>query len=370
VYIGYYPSWSDNWFSSKTWNGTDLTDDQILSASKLARLPGTYTHVSLSFAQPDFKYSANQATWAGTGLNFNAAPADIKAAIRVLHARGIKVMLAVGGATYNSWETLAAEGVAGSGTTINALKQIQTDLGLDGLEIDYEITGSTALVQQYTNVIKAMRLAATGRKLALAAWSTGGDCTSETEAAGLNEAAAAKAACNGKTSYWSGSAGRERLVFGGAAPKVAPSTIDYLNIMSYDAQTFHYDGVTAWQLYRDLFPNTTTVSIGLETAPEGWSGGMLVVKAADAQCAGSVITADQFGTVKGTSAYTYSVERYAAAVKAARANSNPRDGAMLWHVLKTASLSCGNSVIASPGAITGEISTQFGLPIDSRYSWQ
>lgn len=360
VFFGYYPSWSDNWFSSNDWAGNPLSDDQILVASKLARVPGTYTHISLSFAQPNFSWTAGQNVWTGSGLNFNASPRDIKRAIDVLHRRGIKVMLAVGGATYNEWAALAAEGAAGSGEKITALRAIQADLGLDGLEIDYEITGSASLKTEYANVIKALKLAAGSNKLALAAWSTGADCTSETSNTGV-------AACNGRTSFWGGSAGRERLVFEGSSPLVNPSQIDYLNIMSYDAQTEHYDGVTAWKLYRDLFPSTTVVSIGLETAPEGWAGGMLVVNNADAQCKGSTISADQFGAVNPGA---YSVQRYLDAVKVTRANSNPKDGAMLWHVLKTANETCGNSVVASPGAITDKVSEVFGLKLDRRYSWQ
>jgi hypothetical protein len=360
VFFGYYPSWSDNWFSSNDWAGNALSDDGVLVASKLARVPGTYTHISLSFAQPNFSWTAGQNTWTGSGLNFNASPRDIKRAIDVLHSRGIKVMLAVGGATYNEWAALAAEGSAGSGAKITALRAIQADLGLDGLEIDYEITGSASLKTEYANVIKAMRIAAGSNKLALAAWSTGADCTSETANAGV-------AACNGRTSFWGGSAGRERLVFEGNNPLVNPAQVDYINIMSYDAQTEHYDGVTAWKLYRDLFPSTTVVSIGLETAPEGWAGGMLVVNNVDAQCKGSTISADQFGS---SNPGAYSVERYLAAVKTARANSNLRDGTMLWHVLKTANQTCGNSVVASPGAITDKVSNMFGLPLDKRYSWQ
>jgi GH18 family chitinase len=373
VYTGYYPTWSDNWFSSTDWQGNKLSDDAILKASKLARLPATYTHVSLSFADPaggasSFGWQGLTANvWTGTGLNFNAAPVDIAAAISILHKRNIKVVLAVGGATYGNWSELAAEGAAGSGTSIASLAQLMKDLVIDGLEVDYEVGGTdTATVNQYANSIKALRIAATqgGGTLSLAAWSTGADCTVAT-------GTSAKA-CGGTASYWSGNAGRERLVFGGTSPLVNPAVVDFLNVMSYDAQTNYYDGVTAWNLYRDMFPNTTTVSIGFETAPEGWAGGMLVVHAADAQCAGSVIAKDQFWNVEGTSSYTYSVERYANAVKnhVATTNFNPRDGAMLWQVLKTATAACGSAAVASPGTIAAEISAVFGLPLDSRDAWQ
>ena len=93
--------------------------------------------------------------WSGTGINFNGRPSDIKAAIDVLHARNIKVILAVGGATYNNWSQLAAEGHAGGGATINALAQVMQDLGFDGLDVDFEIEGLDA----YAGAVKAMRKA-------------------------------------------------------------------------------------------------------------------------------------------------------------------------------------------------------------------
>jgi Cellulose binding domain len=128
VYVGYYPSWSDNWFSAKDWAGKALSDDQILNASKMARIPGTYTHVVAAFAQPNFTWSTSTNftanAWTGTGLNFNAGPQDIQRAIDVLHARGIKVLVAVGGATYNDWGALAAENGNANGTITKALAQM------------------------------------------------------------------------------------------------------------------------------------------------------------------------------------------------------------------------------------------------------
>ena len=54
-------------------------------------------------------------------------------------------------------------------------------------------------------------------------------------------------------------------------PAVA-GMLDMVNVMSYDARFEHYDGVTAYNQYRSLFPSRTIVSIGLESAPEGWAG--------------------------------------------------------------------------------------------------
>ena len=359
-FVGYYPSWSDNWFSSKDWSGKDLSDDQILSASKLARVPGTYTHVVLAFANPNLSWfriiNFLGNTWDGSGLNFNAQPLDIKRVIDVLHKRNIKVLLAVGGATYNDWGPMAAENGNPGGPIVNSLMKIMLDLGLDGLEIDYEVDDLN--ITQYMGIVNSMRMAVDraggGRILSLAGWSTGADCT---RLSGTN-------ACGGATSFWGGRAGRERLVF--SDPAFA-AKINMVNVMSYDARFENYDGVKAWQLYRDVFPKTTIVNIGLETAPEGWAGGMLVVDDADAQCTGATLLKDQFGTSLNQ---PYSVNRYASAVTTSRPNSHPRDGAMLWQILKTANASCGTATVASPGTVAKKISTLYGLPADDRSQWK
>ncbi len=360
VYVGYYPSWSDNWFSAKDWAGNALSDDQILNASKMACIPGTYTHVVAAFAQPNFTWSTSANftanAWTGTGLNFNAGPQDIKRAIDVLHARGMKVLVAVGGATYNDWAALAAENGNANGPITNALKQMMLDVGFDGLDVDYEVDGIDT--PKFTGAVNAMRKAvdlanaadnSTNRWLALAGWSTGADPAG---------------------TYWGGKSGGERLVFSQAG---MADKIDMVSIMSYDARFEHYDGVKAWQYYRNLFSNKTIVNIGLETAPEGWAGGMLVVEDADAQCTGSKILGNQAfeDLTNATLANSaYSVNRYAGAVKVTRQNSNPRDGAMLWQILKTATATCGSATVASPGTIAAKISVLYGLPADPRAAWK
>jgi hypothetical protein len=258
----------------------------------------------------------------------------------------------VGGATYNNWAQLAAEGHAGGGATINALAQVMQDLGFDGLDVDFEIEGLDA----YAGAVKAMRkavdLAGGGRILSVAAWSTGADCTANTanhpQCAGVG------------VSYWGGKAGLERQLVN-SYPALA-NAFQLVNIMSYDARYENYDGVTAWKQYRQLFPSSTIVSIGFETAPEGWAGGQLVVNNADAQCTGSVNLKNSYGV---TVNQAYSVERYlGAVVTSTLPNRNPRDGAMLWQALKTASGACGGAALASPGSIGKKVSAMTGLPDD------
>ncbi|MCW7540600.1 glycosyl hydrolase family 18 protein [Aquabacterium sp. A7-Y] len=347
VYVGYYPSWSDAWFDS-----TGKSANEIFKASKFARIPGTYTHVMVAFGDPNFSWAGLSAnSWSGTGINFTATPRDIKAAIDVLHQRNMKVLLAVGGATYHNWDALAADGQRGSGPVIDALARFMTEMGIDGLDVDYEVDAN---VPRYANAIKAMRKAVDkaggGRILASATWSTGADCTAATSA---------HPDCSGKVSFWGGSAGRERQLMM-QFPDAAKS-LDMVNIMTYDARYENYDGVTAYNEYRKLWPSRTIVSIGFEPAPEGWAGGMLVVNNGDAQCEGSRNLKNSYGTAINQ---PYSVERYSGAVLASNPNRNPRDGAMLWSILKPANGSCGGAPLASPGSIGQKLQSLFGLSRD------
>jgi hypothetical protein len=320
-YTGYYPSWSDNWFDA-----TGKTPGQVYAVSKFARIPATYTHVNASFANPNFSWGGLAAnSWSGTGIDFTATPKDIKAA--------------VGGATYNDWSPLAAEGAAGSGPRITALANIMKDLGFDGLDVDYE---ADADITRYANSTRALRkavdLAGGGRILAVAGWSTGADCIAATS--NMPD-------CAGKLSYWGGNAGRERLLVRDH-PDVA-KMFDVVNVMSYDARYEHYDGVMAYKQYRKLFGKNTVVSIGFEPAPEGWAGGILVVNNADAQCTGSRILQDQYGKNLDS---PYSVARFNMAVKKSKSpNKNPHDGAMIWSILKTASGSCGKKSATMLGLV-------------------
>nr|WP_295075403.1 hypothetical protein [uncultured Roseateles sp.] len=87
-------------------------------------------------------------------------------------------------------------------------------------------------------------------------------------------------------------------------------------------------------------------------------GGNLVVNDADAQCAGSVKLKTQYGAQLNL---PYSVERYSyAVVKSQHSKRNPRDGAMLWSILKTAKASCGSAMLASPGTIGKRVAEIFG----------
>ena len=312
AFAGYYPSW----FETK--------------GATLIATPVSYTHVIVAFAKPDFSWNGKD--WAGTGLQFVSDPTTVKQQIARLKARGTRVVLAVGGATYLNWAPLSAEADK-PGPITAALAQFVTDMGLDGIDVDYETDGAgPKQIAEYRGAIRTLANAANGKMLSLAAWSTGADCS---KATGTQP-------CGGKLGVWDGRTGRERLVF--ADPAVL-GKLSMINVMSYDAGVDKFDPVKAWSLYRAMVPASITVNIGFETSPEGWGPARLVATNAKGICPGAHIKADQFGNLVNK---PYSVER---GLKDGplSSNINPRDGAMLWHLAKDQNLPrCGHSVVVSP----------------------
>jgi len=99
------------------------------AATSIARLPGYITHLALAFAKPDLTY-AGDLDLKGTGLQYPYSGQVLKAAIALLKARvpAMKVLVSVGGWNYPGWDRLDAA----------ALARLVTDLGADGVDVDYE----------------------------------------------------------------------------------------------------------------------------------------------------------------------------------------------------------------------------------------
>ncbi len=341
---GYYPSWSDNWFSSvNSGTGAPLTPNQLYQASNFAQIPGQYTHVCAAFAQPTFSWSGIAAnSWSGTGLDFTAMPSDIKNVVTILHTLNRKVILSVGGATYTSWGSLAAE--AGSpGPITAALAQFMKDMNFDGLDVDFEVSGADpATVAQYCQSIQAMKqacdAAGSGHLLMVAAWSTGADYTASTPK---------DSNYPGTLSYWGGNAGRERLAFptvvtrGSHSGQTIGSLFNLVNVMTYDAGYQNFDAVTAYTEYRLLEPSNISVGIGLEIPTEAWGGATLVLNNSEAGAAGTVILQNQYNVVLNQ---PYSIQRLVGAVQSNTKNANAHDGAMIWYILKTTSPTDANAI--------------------------
>lgn len=359
-FVAYYPSWHTPYFNlfcpttgtySLYTNGpqlpcvpnTLLPNDYVIRHAALAgAIPDYVTHVIIAFGKLNQMHqytglSNHDSDLQKMGIQFNASSASVKAAIDALKQKnpGTKVLLALGGASYNdSWNQITE-------ADITQLGQLITDLDLDGVDVDYEVSLDPAnpnpVVEQYDNAIISMRKAvdlATQKTkkqhiLSLAAWSTGADCTAKTQDAALYPQ------CVGKLSYWGGNAGRERMVLQG---KKAAALIDLINVMSYDADYQHFDPVVAYHQYRQLVKSNVPVNIGLEPSPdEGWGGARTFVddRGINNDCIGNTILQDQYGT---KTPGTFSVQRFATAVK-----QNPGDGIMIWSLFAyRRPLQCGS----------------------------
>lgn len=98
-------------------------------STSFASLPPYITLLALSFARPDAVY-AGDLRLEGTGLQYSMEGPVLREAIALAKRRqpGLKVLLAVGGSGYTNWEDLDEA----------ALVRLVQDLGLDGIDLDYE----------------------------------------------------------------------------------------------------------------------------------------------------------------------------------------------------------------------------------------
>ena len=321
--VGYLPSWGVNWFSKAN-----------ASSSQMVDIDPLYTHVVISFVQPNIAYVKNSNSFQGTGIGFSATFDAVKEAVKLLKAKNVKVLLAVGGATYNNWTALANN----TGAHRQALVDLVTDLDLDGLDVDYEINGTDdGNIVQYYKSIKVLYSITqqTNTLLSIAGWSTGADCTAQTQS---------DASCTGKISFWSGNAGRERLVFNKMrADNLEPNDVfDYTAIMSYDGSFKRFDPVLLYKNYQEIYSGK--LAIGFELATEAWGGAELVSTNAEARsCEGttksSMLGGDSYHIFDAKK--PYSVERFVDFIK-----TQPNSGVMLWSMYKTAgaSPSCGKAL--------------------------
>ncbi len=315
--IGYLPSWSTNWFSETN-----------AASSKMVDIDPLYTHMAISFAKPDVVYTSG--SFQGTGIGFSMPFNAVKEAVKQLKAKNIKVLLAVGGATYNNWTALAN----GQGGHRQALVDLINDLDLDGLDVDYEISGvdRNNILQYYKsiNVLHSITQE-TNTLLTIAGWSTGADCTVQTKTDSCKDDQG-----NYKISFWNGNAGRERLVFEEMKKQdLDPNNVfDYVSIMSYDGSFKRFDPIQSYKNYREIYNGK--LAIGFELASESWGGAELVSTNAEAaSCDGitksSMLAGDSYQVF--TTKKEYSVERMIDFIK-----KQDNSGIMLWSMYKPAGM--------------------------------
>ena len=211
----------------ETWTSTRLGD--------LAKDYPGLTIVNLAFAQPDLKYVKGQLTWTGTGLNFTDTFPEIQSEIKALQANGIKVMLSVGGGTYQNWGAM----------DIVQVHALITDLGVDGVDIDWEPMTGPPVTSVLTGLIKTFRPIV--GKLSFAGWSTGAyGANVNDQFSGINI----------------------------PAITTVGSSVDWINIMAYDAgPPAAFNPLSAFDAYRIYYKGP--LMLGFEVGPPGWGGYLL-----------------------------------------------------------------------------------------------
>ncbi|TAK72884.1 MAG: hypothetical protein EPO11_09480 [Gammaproteobacteria bacterium] len=268
-FVGYYESWSSDW----------QTDG---SKTKLANLPGYINVVNLAFMRPDAVYHKGSMNYVGTGLEFNYENGTVlKQAIATLHQKHpeTKVIVSVGGASFTNWQ----------GFNVQAIVDFVQDFGLDGVDIDYEPSGSPgcakgsdghvhcqidAAFQSYINLTRS----ALPRPywVTVAAWSVG--------AYGEDQ--------------WVNAPPQSDLT-GIMLPlfrSTAASALDMVNVMSYDAGT-SYNPQQALAAYSNYYAGP--ISMGVEVPPEGWGGHIYTMDQVNQLAQAVMTSAPTHGTPPG-----------------------------------------------------------------------
>lgn len=249
--VGYYQTWSAPWASSG-------------AAMDLAKIPAYVNVVIVSFAQPDLTYAKGSLSFTGTGLSFSSDGAVVRDAIKALKAArpNTRVLLAVGGATYTNF----------AGLNTQCIKDLVTDFGFDGVDLDYEPSNPACA-------------------------SAGGAVSCRTDAESVAVTAALRTALP-KGQYLLSTASWHMGVFGeGAwageqpadsvykgvnlamAKSPAGQQLDLVSIMAYDAgnpSNTGFNPLHAFDAHRHYWPNAA-VALGVEVPPEAWGGNVVTL---------------------------------------------------------------------------------------------
>eukprot|EP01104_Vermistella_antarctica_P006764 TRINITY_DN17470_c0_g1_i1.p1 TRINITY_DN17470_c0_g1~~TRINITY_DN17470_c0_g1_i1.p1 ORF type:complete len:375 (+),score=40.15 TRINITY_DN17470_c0_g1_i1:196-1320(+) len=253
MYVGYFATWKDR------------NEDEGLPVATtgaeldLAQVASYVTHIQISFAKPDLRYVRNSFDLRGTGMEFDDAVLKdgtiVRDAISIARAKGQRVIIAIGGATYHNWDFV----------NIGDIVDLVADLGADGIDLDWE-TGSLCNTQSgvpvcdsdddFTWIINAMRTAfprpylisSVGFSVGAYGW---GDYMDEEPA----------------DSSFTG------VMYNPL--KRAGDKLDFISIMAYDASAA-FDPIRAFDAYRLVCP-TCMYALGVMVPPESWGDGVLTL---------------------------------------------------------------------------------------------
>lgn len=226
----YFESWAMPW--------TDQSD-----RSELAKVDKPIDTVFLSFALPNCTYRKGQMSWAGTGLNFSSDFKVVRDAISLLRQKGIKVLLAVGGASY-AFTPYNAVGCA----------DLANDLGCAGLDIDWEPSDGYASRSKLAAIITDFRQAIGSTKLlTMATFGLGCATPNGDSYRGLN--------------------------IDGILAK--GHLLDWVNIMAYDGGK-DLNVIDCYESTKKVFPKP--VMLGFQVGKQGWGDALLTMNDVNTIC--------------------------------------------------------------------------------------
>ena len=248
--VGYF----ETWMATATWESATYS---------LAKVPSYVGIIPVAFAKPDSIYTAGSYNFSGAGLGITATKDVAIGAIKLAQAKGQKLLLSVGGATYPNFAAI----------NVPALMALVKDLNLDGIDLDYEADTngcsnlnttnlSCPTDSQMINIINQLRSgldqiqSSTGRKMYLTAavWSIGAYGTPAYPT----------------TQY--GPVGNKSALWVNPLKQVG-AKFDMLFLMSYDAGnalTTGYRPLDALKAYKNIYSGP--VYLGVEVPPEAWGG--------------------------------------------------------------------------------------------------
>lgn len=133
IVMAYFPSWSESYAGSG-------------QSSKLREIPSYVNMIILSFGKPDLQYVKGSMDISKTGIEVPYDGCTLKESITALKAKGIKVILSIGGETFWTDPTVYSR--------INyvQIKDLVDDLGLAGIDWDFEPNGSFSEIGNTANI--------------------------------------------------------------------------------------------------------------------------------------------------------------------------------------------------------------------------
>ncbi len=142
--VGYFPSWSETYPTA--------------AGSRLRNMPEEVTHIFLSFIKPNMRYTKGSFDIKGVGIEVPYDGIVLKETVDHLKAKGIKVILSIGGETY--WGTDESYDI-----DFVAVADFVRDFGFDGIDWDYEPNGGFQTIGEPINVQRFITMIRESRKL-------------------------------------------------------------------------------------------------------------------------------------------------------------------------------------------------------------